>query len=221
MTVRLLLLASALLFVPGSAAPQGDSVHTANPHYQRRMALFETYATRHAEVVMLGNSITAEVDWNELMDRASIVNRGIRSDVTAGFLARLDQVIALQPRLCCIMGGINDLYNDTPVDTVVARYRRIIGRLRAAGITPVIQSTLLVSPRWKRWEEKNPEVRELNRKLAALAAGFGVEFLDLNAVLADGDRLADEVTTDGVHLNATGYARWRDLLDGVLSRHGL
>jgi hypothetical protein len=31
---------------------------------------------------MLGNSLTAGVDWNELLDRPDIANRGIGGDIT-------------------------------------------------------------------------------------------------------------------------------------------
>ena len=37
---------------------------------------------------MLGNSNTYGVDWVELLDREGIINRGIGSDITEGFLNR-------------------------------------------------------------------------------------------------------------------------------------
>ena len=216
------LLLSMLLF-PAVALAQSapDTLYRTNRSYRLQTDLFSLYGTHAADIVMLGNSITFGVHWTELMGRTGIVNRGIGGDVTAGFLARIESILMLRPKLCCVMGGINDLSQDIPVDTVAARYTQVLERLRAAGITPIIQSTLFAAPPWTRWTEKNPEVRRLNSLLRLYADSGRVEFLDLNAVLAPAMVLKEEYTYDGIHLTAAGYRVWRDMLDPVLRRHGL
>jgi lysophospholipase L1-like esterase len=212
-----------LLLIPLAARSQNqpDEAFLSNRNYRLQMDLYEAYRTDSAAIVMLGNSITFGVQWNELMGRPGIVNRGIVSDVTRGFFHRMNPVYRLHPALCCVMGGINDLYNDVPVDSVFSTYVRIIQGLRDHNITPVIQSTLYVSPRWKRSVEKNHEVAALNRLLEAYARREGIDYLPLNDVLSTGGQLRDDVTIDGVHLTAAGYRRWRDMLEPVLRKHGL
>jgi lysophospholipase L1-like esterase len=196
-----------------------DPLYRKNPHYEHQLQLHAIYRTKQTDVVMLGNSITFGVNWNELMGRNGIVNRGIPSDVLEGFSHRLSDIIQLHPAVVCILGGINDLYEDIHVDTVFLRYRALVDTLRKHDIVPVIQSTLYVSPRWKRHEKKNREVAQLNSLLRRYADLEHLEFLDLNAVLSKDGMLKDEVTTDGVHLTASGYACWRDALEPVLKKY--
>ncbi|MDH3251877.1 MAG: GDSL-type esterase/lipase family protein [Ignavibacteria bacterium] len=212
-----------LLLLPALVCSQTlpEKPFLSNRNYRLQTELYEVYRTDSATVVMLGNSITFGVQWNELMGRSGIVNRGIGSDVTEGFLHRLEYVYRLHPALCCIMGGINDIYNDIPVDSIFSTYALITRELRGHDITPVIQSTLYVSPRWKRAAEKNRDVIALNRLLETYAREEGIDYLDLNDVLSADGVLKDEVTYDGVHLNALGYRLWRDRLETMLKKHSL
>ena len=205
----------------GSATAQYDSLYLRNRAYEIQRALHAAYRTDHADVVMLGNSITYGANWSELLGRPGVVNRGIGGDNTYGFIARLPDVIRLHPKLCFIMGGINDIFADIPVDTVFKNYCTILRTLQSNSIIPIIQSTLYVSLRWNRAGEKNPVVTTLNDRLRAYAAEHRMTFIDLNAQLSDGAVLRDEFTSDGVHLTAPGYIRWAHELDRVLTSNGL
>ncbi len=205
-----------------SAQEQADSsLYLRNPNYALQTGLYDLYRTTEARVVMLGNSITFGANWNELLGRTGVVNRGIIGDVIDGMLHRIDYVVRLHPKLCFIMAGINDLYAGVPVDSVTACYERLVHLLMTEHIIPVIQSTLYVSPRWKRSAEKNPEVARLNDRLRKFAASRGIDYIDLNASLSGLGALREEFTYDGVHLNAHGYAAWAPQVDSVLARHGL
>lgn len=100
--------------------------------------------------------------------------------------------------LCFIMAGINDIYADAPVDTIFRKYTQLIDTLREHKIVPIIQSTLHVNPKWKRTEEKNPDVTRLNALLREYARSNSIEFIDLNTRLSTNAVLRDEYTTDGV-----------------------
>ncbi len=75
-----------------------------NPKYVQEMNLYKCYQ-KTGLAVMLGNSITYRINWNELLNRSDIINRGIGSDTTAGFLSRLEYVIAPNPKVVFLMGG--------------------------------------------------------------------------------------------------------------------
>lgn len=198
-----------------------DTLYKQNRNYTIQTELYNIYRTEKADVVMLGNSITFGVNWNELMGRTQIVNRGIGSDNTAGFLQRMEYIYRLHPKLCCIMGGINDIYQDAPVEKVFENYKKIVERLQEHKIVPIIQSTLFVSTKWRRYAEKNLEVAKLDSMLADYARFNGIEFLNLNAVMSKDRLLREELTTDGVHLTAKGYALLRDELEKILKKHGV
>ena len=224
-TIRMkIALATAMLLLRpqwDAAQTKSDSSYIQNRNYTNQTALYDVYKTEKADVVMLGNSITFGVNWNELMGRSSIVNRGIGSDNTYGFLQRMEYVYKLHPRLCCIMGGINDIYQDTPAEHVFENYIKILDGLRTHGIIPVIQSTLFVSTKWKKYVEKNGEVARLDSMLTAYATKNHIDFIDLNAVMSQNNLLKEELTLDGVHLTPKGYALWRDELEKVLRKYAL
>lgn len=198
-----------------------DTLYLRNRNYTIQTDLYSIYKTEKADVVMLGNSITFGVNWNELMGRTNIVNRGIGGDLTEGFLHRLKYVYNVHPKVCCIMGGINDIYENIAVEKIYENYTSIIDSLRAHNIIPVIQSTLFVSPKWKKAAEKNIEVGKLDKMLMEYAINERILFIDLNRVLSEHNTLKDELTIDGVHLNAKGYELWRNELEPALEKYGL
>lgn len=210
----------ATLLVNDSRA-QEEALYLRNKNYHLQTALYALYKPEQRDVVMLGNSLTQWVDWNELLGRRTIANRGIASDVTEGYLHRMHYVITLRPKLCFIEGGINDIYAGVPVNQVFANFVRIVDTLRAHNIIPVIQSTLYVSPKWRDSADKNRLVQQLNRRLEELAGRLGIVFLDLNRVLSSDGVLRDEFTYDGLHLNASGYAVWGQEVGRALAQHGL
>jgi lysophospholipase L1-like esterase len=60
----------------------------------------------------------------------------------------------------------------------------------------------------------NIRIRELNRKLAAIAATEGISFLDLYPIFVNEQgNLRPSLSTDGLHLNYQGYVVWRSALE--------
>lgn len=200
---------------------QLDKLYLQNPNYHLRVALFAVYRTPQADIVMLGNSLTEWVDWNELLGRTDIANRGIASDITYGYLQRMEYVLTLSPKICFIEGGINDIYANVPVSVVFEHVVKVVERLRAKNIIPVITSTLYTSPKWHSAVEKNNEVAELNSRLAAYAQKNSIEFINLIPLMTTNDLLRDELTYDGLHLNADGYRIWGNEVEKVLAKHDI
>jgi len=218
-----ILLFLVLLLCVSSASAQTpyDSLYVKNPVYKNLTALYDLTKIQSADIVFLGNSITFGGNWAELLGRERVVNRGIGSDNLPGMLRRLHQVYRLQPKLCFIMAGINDIYADITVDTIFSRYKQLLDSLRRHSITPIVQSTLFVSPKWKRAEIKNTDVAKLNYLLRQYCTQQGLPYIDLNATLSANGFLKSEYTTDGVHLTAEAYAVWRDRIEPLIVAQGL
>ena len=164
---------------------------------------------------MLGDSLTDGAEWREMFADQLVVNRGIDGDTTEGVLARLDDVISLTPATVFVMIGIND-FSDTSrsADEVFLTYRSIVSRLARSATTVVVQSTLPCNETkgvWKSCKAINTKVSQLNTRLATLASRR-VSYVDLTAVLAARGGLRDELTYDGVHLNAQGYQLWKNAI---------
>ncbi|MDP1678105.1 MAG: GDSL-type esterase/lipase family protein [Bacteroidota bacterium] len=207
--------------IPMTAQTPYDSLYLKSSLYKNRTAMFAQTNASSAKIVFFGNSITSGGDWNTLLDRDSIVNQGIVGDNTVGMLHRLRYVYQLQPKLCFVMAGINDIYADAPVETIFSNYKKIIDTLRSKNITLIIQSTLHVNPKWKRTEVKNPEVKKLNDLLSEYCAVNKIMFVDVNAKLSTNGVLNDRYTTDGVHLSPAAYGAWSKLIVPILREFGL
>jgi hypothetical protein len=162
----------------------------------------------HADVVMLGDSLTEMADWHAIFPGFDVTNQGISGDTTAGLLDRVDLVIRVKPRLIAMMFGVNDLQQGQPVAEVYGRYANAIGELAAPERCIIVQSTLLT----RRGVELNRAISDLNSRLSARCTGDKCDFVDLNASLAPNGELLADATVDGVHLTARGYSLWRDLL---------
>lgn len=162
--------------------------------------------TQEINIVMLGDSITAQGDWPSLLKRNDIVNKGVSGDRTADILRRLEEIFNLKPKWCLVMIGINDILSGQPVDRIYENICKIIDDLKMHEIRPIIQSTLfLAGP-----DPQNEKVEALNRKLKNLAEERNILYLDLNRVLAPNKQLQASFSYDGLHLNDAGYQVWKE-----------
>jgi lysophospholipase L1-like esterase len=211
--IRIVMLAF-LCACTGSIAA-GQQASPQRPSYWRERTSFFRIFARPVDVVMLGDSLTDGAEWREMFPRQDIVNRGIESDTTDGVLARLDDILAVRPRVAFVMIGINDFADaHRTVEAVFDNYRSIVSRLDRGGVKVFVQSTLPCNEAkgaWKSCSSVNGQVRQLNARLATLASAR-VTFIDLTLVLAADGGLRSELTYDGVHLNGQGYRRWRDAI---------
>ncbi|HEY9724646.1 MAG TPA: GDSL-type esterase/lipase family protein [Oscillatoriaceae cyanobacterium] len=189
-----------------------------NAYYLNKRELFALYPHDPHDIVLLGDSLTDYCAWNELFGEARLKNRGISGDKLAGVLARLDSVLAVPPAAVFVLIGINDLNEGTEVAALLARYQELLARLRAGAPAARlhVQSVLPVDTfRWR--AETNVRITEFNQGLKALAEEAGATYIDLHPLFLDGDRLDDRYTHDGLHLNGTGYVRWKGALAPYLA----
>jgi lysophospholipase L1-like esterase len=196
-----------------------SSYYHGTQDHRLQVGLYSVYKTEHAEIVMLGNSLTHGVNWNELLGRSGIAERGIPGDGVRDYLNRMQFVYKLHPKLCFIMGGVNDLYTGYPPELILANYIKVAEALRDHNIVPVIQSTLYVSEKYLLASQKNHEINVLNNLLKSYAEKNGILFIDLNSKMSRGGFLRNGLTFDGIHLNSDGYIIWRDEIAPVISRH--
>ena len=199
-----------------------------NPSYDLQIGMFDLYKTRQADIVMLGNSLTAGASWAELLGRSNVASRAITGDILQGFNARINSVIKLKPKIVFIMGGLNDIYSWIPVEEVFKRYVDILNNLQSNGITVVIQLTTYVAKDYaKEWGStpqlnlgRNKEIDRLNKMLSDYAATKKIEVINLLPSIATRDGyLRPELTWDGVHFKAEAYRIWIREVEKVLRKY--
>lgn len=218
-----------LIFVSQLFSQQEKNGYRSNPNYDREIEFYKIYKIEQADIVMFGNSLTHGANWNELLGRSDVVERGISSDVTEGMINRLQYVFLLNPKVCFIMAGLNDIYNWIPVEDIYVNYTHIANLLKTKGIIPVIQSTLYAGSEWgKDWNltpeynaERNRQVDKLNNLLRNYSAKNEIMFIDLNSRMMKNGFLNSVYTYDGVHLNAAGYKVWAREVEKALNKLNL
>jgi hypothetical protein len=123
-------------------------------------------SVRHSPLVMLGDSHVEFGRWYELLG-CSVANHGISGDTTAGVLARIDDVIALQPKHVVIMVGVNDALRSTPPTQSATNIERMIVRIQSAGAKPIVSYVLPTSSTFRRRVGKQ-NIDELNDRTNAV-----------------------------------------------------
>lgn len=191
-------------------------IYLQNANYELMVDMYNTYQTNSAEVVMLGDSHTYNVNWNELLGKTNVIGRGIRQDIVPGFINRLPQVYKLSPKQCFIMGGINDIYANYSATAILSNYKILIQELKEHNITPIVQSTLFVAESYSNSVETNTTVSELNEGLKKYCTENAIEFVDINSALSKNGYLDSTYTVDGIHCNAAAYKIWRDKIIPIL-----
>jgi lysophospholipase L1-like esterase len=191
-----------------------------NPEYVEKISLYSVYG-KQGKIAMLGNSITARVDWSELLNRNDIINRGIGSDVTEGFLNRMEYIYSVKPQICYIMGGVNDIARNIKLEETVQNIKKIIEGLKQHKIKPVLQSVLYVADTYPNYLAMNQKIESMNAELEKVAKESKVIFLNLNNILSSENQLIKEYAIkDGIHLNGSGYEKWKSVLLVNLKENG-
>ena len=177
-----------------------------DPYYKHKKSQFQMLSqnTKYT-TVMLGDSITDEGQWDELLDNPLVQNRGISGDTTDGVLERLDS-INKSIKQVFIMIGVNDIMRGKEVDEVYSNYLKIIKFFQDRNIKVYIQSTLFIGER--RAENFNIKVEDLDKRLEKYASENSITFINLNPILAPNKILKKEFTFDDLHLNGAAYKLW-------------
>uniref|UniRef100_UPI0040481588 GDSL-type esterase/lipase family protein n=1 Tax=Aliarcobacter sp. TaxID=2321116 RepID=UPI0040481588 len=177
-----------------------------DPYYKHKKSQFEVLMKNDKyTTMMLGDSITDEAQWDELLNIDTIQNRGISGDTTKGVLARLNSVSKNIEKVF-IMIGVNDIMRGKEVDEVYSNYLKIIKYFQEKNIKVYIQSTLFIGE--KRAENFNIKVENLNKRLESFANKNSIDFINLNKIFAPNKMLKQEFTFDDLHLNGSAYKLW-------------
>lgn len=203
--------------------PQIDTVidsHTSwtQEHYPVRIEEFKQDSIYPNSIVMLGNSLTEQGgDWAERLGLERVNNRGISGDNTDGVMARLGEIICAEPNAVFLMIGTNDLWTSYTENEVASNINEI-GTYLAENLENskiLIQTIMPISE----GNDRNNRLRSINASLRSYDQSNYI-LIDTWELMSDDDGyLADNLTTDGVHLTEDGYNKWVEILKERLSLH--
>ena len=208
------LLRAIMQFISPNPSPSSSPIPSHSDYFYERKSFFEEHGGHQYDIVFIGDSITDAAEWEDLFPSLKIANRGISGDRTDGVLERLDSIYSTNARKAFIMIGINDFASGARVNDVFENYKRIINGLVAHGMQTYVQSTILAG---NKHLELNNKIMALNEQLMRMAdEDKAFTYIDLNAGLARSSVLESQYTRDGIHLNGSGYAVWKHIIQGYI-----
>ena len=182
--------------------------------FARQNLVLERANTSHAQVVLIGDSITegwegAPDQLQSLVGLRSAANLGVGGDRTQHVLWRLQQapLMSVNPKVIVLMIGTNNIYDDS-ADDIVAGIRAITALLNQQ--CPNAEILVLdIPPRGDPMDSARAKIAQINAELAqgewpghARFVRVGNQFLGADGALDRAD------LPDLLHFSQKGYAMW-------------
>src|SRR6202035_2872430 len=180
-------------------------------------------AKAEQRVVFMGDSITdmwVNPEYGGFFAGKAYIDRGISGQTTPQMLIRFrPDVIALKPKVVVILAGTNDLAGNTGPMTLgqIEDNLTSMSELAHANKIRVVLASVLPVSNYGRDRQGQPidmrikrspeKILELNAWIKRYAADHGVVYLDYFAATVDDQGLLQkDISEDGLHPNAKGYA---------------
>jgi cephalosporin-C deacetylase len=184
------------------------------------------------DVYFMGDSITRRwgatdpqyqdlmANWRANFTGWNAANFGWGGDKTQNMLWRLEngELDGVHPKVVVLMAGTNNVGRVSPLGDAEARADEV-----ARGVAAVVReirqrapkATVIITGITPRDDnlEVMPIINRANMKMAALADGKAIRYINLHDQLAFPDgRLRDGMANDGLHLTPRAYQVWADAL---------
>jgi hypothetical protein len=158
-----------------------------NPFYKEGIERISKH--KKSDIVIVGDSHVSKGTW------PGWTNQGIGNDSTAGVLNRVYLITRVQPALCFIQIGINDIEQEVTEGRIVANIKQICKQLVDAGIVVGLMGIFKVNRQYKNAEMINQKVTAINERLKTTD---GVHYIEI--AISPMHYLPDHI-----HLSPQGY----------------
>ncbi len=182
-------------------------------HWRQNLVL-ERANTSHAQVVLIGDSITegwegAREQLQSLVGLRSAANLGVGGDRTQHVLWRLEQapLSAIKPKVVVVMIGTNNIYDDS-ADDIVAGIRAVAELIHQQ--CPYSEILVLdIPPRGEPTDSARAKIAQINTELAQGVWPEHARFVRVGDQFLRADATIDlENMPDLLHFSQKGYAMW-------------
>jgi cephalosporin-C deacetylase-like acetyl esterase/lysophospholipase L1-like esterase len=220
-------------FEPSDQPAPRDDANSMKAHQQ----LLAKRTAGKIDVYFAGDSITRRwgtrdaqyhdlfLNWQENFTGWNAANFGWGGDKTQHMLWRLrhGELDGVNPKIVVLLAGTNNVGRATPLGDASARAEEVargvaalVGEIRQrapkatlviTGITPRDDNVAVM-----------PVIDEANRRIARLADGKAIRYININQQLAFPDgHLRDGMEHDGLHLTPRAYQLWADALKPIFT----
>ena len=182
--------------------------------FARQNLVLERANTSHAQVVLIGDSITegwegAPDQLQSLVGLRSAANLGVGGDRTQHVLWRLQQapLMSVNPKVIVLMIGTNNIYDDS-ADDIVAGIRAITALLNQQ--CPNAEILVLdIPPRGDPMDSARAKIAQINAELAQGEWPGHARFVRVGNQFLGADGALDRANLpDLLHFSQKGYAMW-------------
>jgi lysophospholipase L1-like esterase len=179
-------------------------------------------------VIFFGDSITDIWKLDTSFPGKHYINRGIGGQTTPQMLVRFRQdVIDLHPAVVVILAGTNDIAGNSGLETleqIEADYASFADLARVNGIRVIFSSVTPINAMNQRalwfYLQRSPEkILALNVWQKKYCADHDLIYLDyFSAMVDDQGFLKKNLTEDGLHPNAAGFAVMAPLAEAAIAK---
>jgi beta-glucosidase len=182
--------------------------------FARQNLVLERANTSHAQVVLIGDSITegwegARDQLQSLVGLRSAANLGVGGDRTQHVLWRLQQapLMSVNPKVIVLMIGTNNIYDDS-ADDIVAGIRAITALMNQQ--CPNAEILVLdIPPRGDPMDSARAKIAQINAELAQGEWPGHARFVRVGNQFLGADGALDRANLpDLLHFSQKGYAMW-------------
>ena len=166
-----------------------------------------------ADIVFIGDSITANGDFQSLIQSKTVCNLGCYGDQIWDVTARINAVKAVKPETIYIMIGTNSLACRTleqaekSYSVMADTYTETFPESRI-----VFLSVLPVTPKLEDGARTNKNISIFNAFIQSTAKKHNAEYVDLFLLYALDSELNPQYTEDGLHITPDSYYIWVDAI---------
>ncbi|NHF61122.1 hypothetical protein FK220_017350 [Flavobacteriaceae bacterium TP-CH-4] len=170
-------------------------------------------------IVMLGNSITYQGDWQQVLGRNDVFNGGKPGWTTQQLSWVIKNfIVPHRPKICFFKGGINDYTLGISTQRIYENITMVMDSISSIGTSPVYTTTLYQ----RGVTERNREIDTLNARMKEFCRERGYDYMDLRPFLCEnGDIKTQYVQEDNTHLKPAAYPQWARAMQPMLEKYGL
>ncbi len=199
-----------------------SAAEPAKPRWEEEIAGIEareeqTPAPEHGILFTGSSSIRLWQTLAEDFPGQPVINRGFGGSQISDLIAYFDRLVRPgQPRQIVVYSGTNDIHDGESAAQVLADWAMLCGMIERE--LPGTKIALIaVAPNPARWEQRE-EQESFNAMAAAFCARNGYDFIDVWTPMLgeDGTPSRDIYVDDQLHMNAAGYAMWREIVGAYL-----
>lgn len=164
-----------------------------------------------ADIVFIGDSITANGDFQSFFPDKTVCNLGCYGDQIWDVTARINAVKAINPEEIYIMVGTNTLACRS-LEQAIRSYSLLADTYVDAfpECKIVFLSVLPVLPKLESGTRTNANIQKFNEFIQNTSKAHNASYIDLFPLYALNGQLNPDYSDDGLHITGSSYSIWID-----------